>query len=414
MEDWAWEALLKPENQAFIRENLYQDPHQLVLANLSIPLPMRRLLVSQIQALQKIKHKVPDWFALSGIIWPPLLSLEQASSSLTAAFKAQLIAGAQTCVDLTGGLGVDCSYLARQSKEMVYVEQQAELAQIFAHNAQVLGLSQVSILQTNAEAYLRQLYTTVDWIYVDPARRNETQQKVFLLEDCQPNLVEILPWALPKANHWLVKTSPLLDLHWAKQHLPRLTNIWVVSVGQEVKELLFQLDSQSALGDVEVAAVDLHPTREAVTFRTSFAAEEAASVGYAPPQQYLIEPWAGIMKTGAFKAFGQMYGLDKLHPHTHLYTCATLPVGWEQLPARVFEIQQVANLDKKSVLSSLPEKAASVVVRNAPVESAKLRQQWGIRESDVYFVFAAKLHTEKNAALICRRLKPTIAPKNSE
>ena len=222
-------ALLQQEAQEFIRDHENDDPATLMLqAKKHVALPMREI-VAQIVARQKAKYKIPFWYATDGLLFPPPLSLEQCSSELTAIYKQQLVAG-NKMVDLTGGMGIDTYFLSQNFQKTEYVEQQEPLVKLAKHNFSVLGASSIKTHYTSADQFLEACDSDFDLIYIDPARRDLNQNKVFRLSDCEPDMVAVLPAILKRANVALIKVSPLLDIKGAIRDLGGVNAVHVVAV----------------------------------------------------------------------------------------------------------------------------------------------------------------------------------------
>lgn len=306
-----------------------------------------------------------------------------------ARYKAGLVSG-RLLADLTGGLGVDTWAFAQRMERVFYVEQNAELAQLAAHNLPALGLANVEILHQNALDFLQNstLFQTetgeADWLYLDPARRDATQSKVFRLEDCEPNILEIKNLLLKIAPNLLLKAAPLLDLDLAFRQLEHVTKAVVVAVEGEVKELLFVLN-RSVNQEPEITATNLlkNGSEQNFTFRRS--EEIAAVVDFSPPQVYLYEPHAALLKAGAFRLISARFGIAKLHPNSHLYTSETRR---DDFPGRTFRVEAVCKPDKNTLRNHLTDTRANLTVRNFPASVAELRKQLNLKEGGEAYVFA--------------------------
>ena len=256
---------LTPEQKQFIHVHEREDVRETALRFKRDDMP---LLLAQIAGRQMTEKKIPSWYAERDIVYPPHLSLEQSSSEFTARYKASLVLsgdhslpgtaataptntgevanfGSIECeneifADLTGGMGVDFSFLSPYFRKAVYVEKNSDLCRIAEHNFSRLGLKNVSIHCTGAEAFLKET-APFDLIYLDPARRDDSGQKVFRIEDCSPDILEIKPLLLEKADKVMVKYSPMLDISLAVKSLGCVSEVHVVSVDNECKELLFLL-----------------------------------------------------------------------------------------------------------------------------------------------------------------------------
>lgn len=383
--------LLTPEVQQFIQQHQAADASQLALrANQYPGLPVAEI-ARQIQARQKAQTKLPSWYATERILFPPALSLEQSSSEQTARYKASLVAG-DTLVDLTGGFGVDAFAFASRFEHVIHVERHAELSALAAHNFRELGLTNITCLHEEAGEFLKQMSEKVDCLYLDPARRDKANGKVYRLTDCDPDVLKWLPVLLEKANQVLLKTSPMLDIGLAIGQLKQVRAVTVLAVDNECKEVLYQLSAGPPREPI-LKAVNLLKGARVVEFSFTRPEEQEAEVTFSEPLTYLYEPNAALLKAGAFKVVAKRFGLYKLHQHTHLYTSQTLRLDF---PGRVFQCLSVHKLDKKTLMDHLPEGKAHLTVRNFPASVADIRRQTGIREGGDYYLFATTdLHNRK-------------------
>ena len=201
------EVLKQSEVQLFIIENENADPFELSLKYKNLFGLPTQVVADQIAARKKAKTKLPEWYNTEGIIYPPLLSMEQCSSEITAKYKAQILSG-KSLIDLTGGTGVDTFYLSKVFETVVYVERNETLCSIAKHNFQTLGAENIQIVNSSAENFINTYKNKVDAIYIDPARRDHSNQKVFLWSDCEPDILSLQESLLQKAPQLLIKASP--------------------------------------------------------------------------------------------------------------------------------------------------------------------------------------------------------------
>lgn len=375
-------TLLKAEVQAFIREHEKDDPSQLVLAGHKFPeIPIKEV-AAQIQARQKAKHKFPEWYRVSGIVFPPSLSIEQASSETTARYKASLVSG-NHLLDLTGGMGIDTYYLSHSFQKTDYVEQQAALFELAGHNFKILASAQIRTHHTKAENFLAQLDHQVDCIYIDPARRDDQKRKVFRLEDCTPDVVSLQASLFEKSNQVLLKTAPLLDIKAALQVLEYVKKVIVIAVNQDCKEVLYLLDKKYNEEPGLETVHFLGGTSQKFSFSKS--QEEEAKVHYAEPLNFIYEPNAAILKAGAFKAIAEVFQLQKLHPNSHLYTSNVLKA---EFPGRIFQLKAVSKYNKKALKTVLPSLKANLTTRNFPESVVQIRKKTGLKEGGNTYIFA--------------------------
>jgi 16S rRNA G966 N2-methylase RsmD len=388
------------ELQRFVWEHREDDPFALALSGKQHPgLPIA-YLARQVDALQKIRRKIPSWHQ-PGLEFPVALSVEQASSEATARYKAGLFSGADMA-DLSGGLGVDTFFFARQFQQAGYIEQVPDIFAAAKHNLTALGADNVTFHLDDAARFLEGSRKKFDLLYLDPARRDERKGKVFQLADCTPNVLAIKSLLLETAPKILIKTAPLLDISQAVQQLENVSKIWVLEYEGECREVLYLLERAApAAAQVPIFAISLDATGKALhSFEFSVESEQAARVDYAEPSGFLYEPMPSILKAGAFKSFSRHFGLNKLHPNTHLYCSGNLIPN---LPARSFRIDAVCKYDKKAVTSFIAGGKANISTRNFPDNTAQVRNKLALKDGGDVFVFACTNCAGEKVLIVCTK-----------
>ncbi|WP_339695141.1 RsmD family RNA methyltransferase [uncultured Roseivirga sp.] len=386
------EALLTPAVQKFIRDHENDDPATLMLrAKQHADIPLKEA-VEQIQSRKKAKTKLPTWYSATDLIYPPPLSLEQSSSAITAEYKASLFSG-EKFVDLTGGMGIDFSFLSKSFKKGFYVERQDNLVEIARHNMNSLGLTSAEFYNAEAKDFLYQTSEKFDLIFLDPARRGNHDQKVFRIEDCEPNVLSLLPLMKSKGKSILMKTSPLLDIKGAIKDLGVVTEAHVVAVNNEVKELLFIIDDKANENPI-IKAIDL--TNTEVGFEFNYEEEQGINLAHGGIESYLYEPNVSILKAGAFKSIASQFGLIKLHVNSHLYTSKT-PAN--NFPGRSFKVISEISFNKKELRKAIPNMKANITVRNYPMTVDQIRKKTGLTDGGNHYIFATTDQTGKKAVL---------------
>jgi len=396
---------LSSAEREFIQTHLTDDVRALALRTPPQGLDIRKL-VAQLAARQKAREKLPTWYANDALIFPPALSVEQASSEQTAQYKATLVHG-NRLLDLTGGMGVDSWAFSQHMEQVIYVERNDELAQLAAHNLPLLGTTNISVETGDGLAFLTTYEPSqeeTDWIYLDPHRRDATGGKVVQLQDCEPDMSQSTTQAflLTKAKRILLKASPLLDLNSTVQQLMgRVESVHIVAVSGEVKEILFVIGHQLiAKGDVLINAVNLL-TNETKILPFRWQEERTANVTLGDPRAYVYEPNAAVLKAGAFRLVAARFGLTKIAPHSHLYTSDE--VCWE-FPGRIFSLVDILKPDAKSVKTHIPELKANLTVRNFPQTVAELRKKLSLREGGDTYIMATTLLNGDRRLLITKKV----------
>lgn len=375
--------MISPEEILFIEKNKDKDPYQIAMSakkNPSIDIPK---MASQIQARQKLSQKLPTWTSNLHIFFPKSISQEQASSEITAEFKASIVSG--NVLDLTGGMGVDSAAFAKKAKEVVYVERQQDLKEITAYNHAQLGYTNIQHILGDGLAYLNQAVSTFDFIYTDPARRNAKGDKVLLFKDCEPNVLDFLPLIKDKSQ-LLLKTSPLLDLERAILELDGVDKIWVVCIKNEVKEILF-LKSKDATLDPVIEVIELN-SKSSHLFSGTLGTEKSKQTKLGNISNFLYEPHPGILKAGFFKLV-ETEDVFKLNSNTHLYSSKELDT---KFPGKSFQVIETGPVDMGWLIKHLPNKQVNISTRNFPGKPEDLRKKLKLSDGGDFTLFGYRNH----------------------
>ncbi len=386
---------------------------------------------------RKVARKLPEWAALDArrraagldpLEFPSALSLEQCSSTATARYKAGLV-GFDSVLDLTGGLGVDSWAFSQVAERVVYFERDAELAAAAERNFARLDATGIEVRCETVTPGTE--LPEADLIYADPARRDAAGRKVFLLEDCTPDILTLLPLLLRKAPAVLLKLSPMADLAMLAERLgPALREIHVVELDGEVKELLCLLLRDPAPAEPDFVVARLSGQAAAAESRFSFRPQEEreAEAVYAAgvqPGDVLLEPCPALLKAGAFRLPCVRWGLRKLAPSTHLYLSPLAP-DTETAPGvpgnllftssgteihssvpgnrffkawRVSETLPFGAAAFRQLKQSHPK--AEITARNLPLGSDALRKKMGIAPGGDTHIFGCRLADGSAVLLVC-------------
>ena len=343
-------------------------------------------------------------------------------------------------VDLTGGFGVDFSYIAsRLGVKSMYVERQAHLCEAAKENFGRLGLKNaivkngdgIEVLHSFAlkkddaaseslgitEEQSRSLLKTslgLKLIFIDPARRDDAGNKVVSLKDCTPDVTLLQEEMLSKADYVIIKLSPMLDWHRAISELSHVREVHIISVNNECKELLLVLSARN-LGDMEASSADgevkhagnlrIYCVNDAQSFVCDELDMESSSVIIAPPvleeMQYLYEPNASLMKAGCFSVLSERYGARMLSKNSHLFVSME-PI--EDFPGRSFRIIAISSFNKKELKRYLSGIAkANIATRNFPLSVAELRKRLKLKDGGETYIFATTLSNESHVLVITEK-----------
>ncbi len=383
------QRLLHPDVQAFIR-NYSEEVTVLALKgspfdDISVP-----ELIQQIEGFRRAKKKLPTWYKCSSIYFPPKISIEQSSSEETAKYKASLVSG-RSLADCTGGFGVDSLYFSEVFERVDHYEKDKILSSIAKYNFESLGVTNIHCAAIEGMNAIKDM--KYDVVYVDPARRHETKGKVFFLKDCEPNLVEHSKTLLANCETLLLKTSPMLDIRVGLDELNGVTQIHVVAVDNEVKELLWVLRKDPSK-TINIETINIRKN-DADSF--GFIYGEEALPSYASPLRYLYEPNRAIMKSGAFNHISEVFHIDKLHTDSHLYTSDQLI----DFPGRSFKIKQEIPYNKKDMKQYISNSKANVTTRNFPQSVKDLRKKWKIKDGGDRYLFFTTIVDDDKVVLDC-------------
>lgn len=390
--------------QQFIKDHESDDIRSLALQAKRYPEIDMPFALQQIAGRQITKEKVPVWYACDRIIYPKHISLEQCSSQNTAQFKASLYDG-YSLTDLTGGMGVDFSFMATRYLQATYVEQQTELVQLANHNFRELGLANATIVAGDAVTYLQSM-SPVDLIYIDPARRDTKGQKTVLIEDCTPNIVDIEVLLEEKSKRTMIKLSPMLDISLALKSIRNVSDVYIISSNNECKELLFVKendinDTNDTHNSPLLHCVNILKDRIHL-FTFTKIQEENLQINYtACVSKYLYEPNSSLIKGGAYKSISKRYNLHKLHINSHLYTSDELQPDFE---GRKFIVDGVSSLNKnelKPFLSQISQ--ANIATRNFPLSPQELRKRLKLNDGGDVYIFGTTLDDGKKVLIFCRK-----------
>lgn len=385
-----------PQLRDFVVEHMDDDLDRLLFSAGRYPEIDMPVAVEQIEARRRLRNKLPEWYAAPDLIMGGRVPAEQCSSELTARYKRDLVVG-RTLADLTGGMGVDFYYMSRGLESAVYVERQPHLCVAAKHNFKILGAGNVEVVEGDGMLLLLE----ADTIYLDPARRATDGSRVYDLVACEPDVVTNRQLLMERCRRLVIKISPMADLNRVLRLMPGISQIHVLAVRGECKEVLLVLDRDNAVDTVSIYCVDFKATGKIVFQFTCQEETDARSVFAETCGRYLYEPDVSVMKAGAFRCVGQRYGVSKLELNSHLYTSEELR---SDFPGRIFQVEEVIAFASKTVKNlrrTIPQ--ANITARNFPLTADKLRARTGIRDGGEVYLFATSLNKVGACLLKCRK-----------
>ena len=377
-------SILNKEIQEYINANLTTDLHSLLLKKSPFPEVSMQEIVQQIKGKKVAQKKFP-FLLKDGIIFPPNLNLEQASSQATAEFKAQHLKG-KSFIDMTSGFGIDAYFLSQNFDEVTLVEQNSDLLEIVKHNWKTLE-RKANFINENLENFLKQNQEKFDLIYLDPARRDEHKNKKFLLEDLSPNLLEIEDDLLKISDHIIIKLSPLIDISYLISTLKNVLEIQIIAVRNEVKELLVFIQSNKDKPQTAITCINLESEEDSFSF--NYIEEKSATSEFSEPLQYLYIPNNAVLKSGGFNSISEKFNVKKLHPNSHFYTSEELV---ESFPGRVLEVEII---DSKQIKK---DEKFNIISKNYPLTPDEIKKKYKIKDGGKdYIIFT---QTQKNKIIL--------------
>ncbi len=392
---------LSPNEKAFVQEHIQEDVNHLLLKFGTTKAFDIKKLASQISARQKALKKLPEWYENFNLIFPPALSIEQASSEATAKFKAGILNG-ELLVDITGGTGIDHYYLSKNFKHTIYIEYIEKICRVAQYNFKILKAKHIQVLCDNSITFLKSATLQADWLYADPARRDSNNNKVVLLSECTPDLIENLALLYKTARNLMFKTSPLLDISKAVKELGGIFQVFIIGSGNECKELLFHLNKDKNVINYQRNVRILNTDGSVISALDYTTQEESeAIVTYSHPTDYLYEPHAAVLKAGFFNILCSKYKIDKLAPSSHLYTSKIMVTDF---PGRLFKVVATCKPDRNELYKIIGTDKANISIRNFPSKVQDLRKKLGLKEGGDCYLFATTLADKKKVIVITEKV----------
>ena len=437
----------------FVCQHSDDDVRRLALQAYATPDVDLPMALDQIRGRQTARQKLPSWAAIDGIVYPPHLSMEQCSSEQTAQYKAQLLArllqsefsmeSAKNAhfIDLTGGFGVDFVAMAQavskfseqenfssqddHQNRFVYVERNEHLCDLARHNFPLLGLPNVEIVCDTAENFLENLLslhtprssflvprktntehlTPTTIFFLDPARRDVHGQRTYALADCTPNVLELRDELFKSADFIVLKLSPMLDWHRAVEELKTVSEVHIVSVANECKELLLVLRKKAqktrifCVNDQQKFNYEVENNEKTVP-----CIAETASLS---EKKHLYIPNSSVMKAGCFAELCDSFHLATLAPNSHLFVTIDESESSDEkindFPGKIFQISAISSMNKHDLRENLQGiDRANIATRNFPMKPEELRRRLKIKEGGDNYIFATTLANGKHVLIVCK------------
>lgn len=390
-------SILNPVIQDFISVNLQVNISKFLLSKNKFKTILNKDLAEQIEAKNRCENKLPTWYNSNNIYYPNKLNIEQTSSEITASYKAKLIGNAEKLIDLTGGFGVDIFHFSKKIENVIHCEINKNLSRIVKHNFEVLGVTNCQIISEDGMSFLQNTVKKINWIYLDPSRRNDIKGKVFLLNDCLPNVPKNMDLLFQKSNNILIKTSPLLDISQGIKEMKFVKEIHVIAIKNEVKELLWILE-KGFEKIIKIKTVNIRKTNEQ-TFDFELGKENNPAV-FSELKKYLYEPNSAVLKAGGFNSVCNILKINKLHKHSHLYSSGELI----KFPGRRFEVLEETPFNSKNIKTKFANTKANITIRNFPLKVEEIRKKFKIKDGGNIYLFFTTDFKNNKIVLTCQKV----------
>ena len=424
--------LINEKTWEFVRQHANDDVRKLALQGAKDAEVDLQTALQQIAGRQTARKKLPSWAEVEGVVYPPHLNMEQCSSEQTARYKATIVGEGERMIDLTGGFGVDFYWMSQGFRQRTYVEQNEQLCAIAQENFRAL-MYDCRVCCCDTATYLTEM-PHVNLAFLDPARRNEHGGRTYGIEDCTPNILELLPLLVQKTDRVLLKLSPMLDWRKAVSDLEKaspdgvfkVAEVHVVSVDNECKELLLLLGKEQTDG-LRVVCVNgassftfiLPPKGRSVARIPSVGMfssqagnnlfpgwEHLTSSDLADSPLYLYEPNASIMKAGCFAEVEAQFPVRQVSSNSHLFLSSD-EIG--DFPGRKFQILAISSMNKQEIKkkfseSLVPMESANIAVRNFPMTAELLRKKLKLKDGGDTYIFATTLASGEHKLFICCKI----------
>lgn len=387
----------------YIAHNIDADTVKLLLKNEPLLTFDKSFAILQIECRRKTNHKIPELLEDQHFLFPRAISAEQCTHQVVAQFHATQFSNTDRVLDMTMGLGIDAYYIAQRASHVTTIELDPEIANVGKYNYGRLCAG-LNIVEGDSVEFLNNLSQddSFDAIFIDPARRDNHGKRVYGLADCCPDVLTLLPTIERHAKCLYIKASPMLDVTQSVRELgSALSDVWAISVGNECKELFFNLDFEAETNSVNLHALNYdggqwHKFTTSLTHKPTSASEKLPQ-----PGMFLYEPNASIMKLGCHSDVQHHYGLSAIANSSHLYI-NTVPVN--DFPGRHFVITQVIPFKSKEIKRFASQhQQINVATRNFRLSADQLKQRLNVQDGGNLYLFATTLASGDQVLLLCKK-----------
>lgn len=390
----------------FIQAHQSDDPSLLRLKyGHNVPHYMGLSSIDQIICRRKTTNKLHDFLSCPGFLFPSIISAEQCTNEILAQYHASLFCDDDSIADMTAGLGIDSMSISKKVKSVLAIERFKKYCEVLRHNYHQFGLDNLTVINQDSTEWLDKDSEMYDAIFVDPARRGDSNNRVAAFSDCEPDIIPLMDIMLSKAKRVIIKASPMLDVTQVCRELPSLHKLRIVSFKGECKELLADCRQDNFnKGKKRIECVNIDKFGCVRVFECNLKdvgtqPDSFANISSEDIYSYLYEPSPEIMKASPWLSITKKYnGLEKISPETHLFIGNIL---YQDFPGRILKITGKAD---KKCLKSLKGEAINVVCRNYPENPITVSHKLGLRSGEDRFLYCFRLKNKKTLRLLAQRL----------
>ena len=358
--------------------------------------------ITQIECRRKAKNKIPDLADL--LLYPTDISIEQCTSDIVAKFHASLFSKDDVIVDFTCGLGVDSFYISKGVNRLYCCDINPVVAEVAQYNFSKLGADNATATCCSAEELAENLPANATACFIDPSRRDskDVQTRFYSLADCVPDLRLIVKCISAKVNYIIVKASPMIDITQTVKEFAGITDVWVISVKNDCKELLFKIDFKTKSDAASVIHALNFDSSGIEQFDCQYGKYEEVSYGAPMEGCCLFVPNASVMKSGYTSNLSNSFGLNKIAPNTNLFVGGC--DGRRGFPGKIYRVEKIFSMSKQDLkLINIAYPKANIACRNFPLSPEQLRKKLKVKDGGDIYLFAATTQDDKHILMVCTK-----------
>lgn len=360
-----------------------------------------KFAILQIECRKKTASKIPELNSSGQFLFPSLLLAEQCTSEIVAKFHATLFENCNSVLDMTAGLCIDSYYISKKAKSVTALEIDKVSAEVNDYNMSILAKN-IDVINCDSSVYIKNCTTSYDAIFIDPARRGANNSRVYAISDCNPNVTTLLHHLKNRCNYLIVKASPMIDISNTINEIDHISDIWIIGVKNECKELLFKVDFRNTTNIIKIHTINFDTnSSQHFGFELGSCANDQIPLSHPNINDYLYEPNSCVMKAGAFKELHSVFKMNKLHNNTHLFISHNYE---SQFPGRGFIVEDIIpfkdNLIKK-FNSKYPK--INVSVRNFKLTADQLKAKLKVNDGGEKYLFGVTLKDNTMSLIVCRK-----------